>query len=206
MGDFSLANALRSSGIRDERVLTAMALLRRADFVPADVRHRACFDAPLPIGHGQTISQPYVVARMTEALELGGQERVLEIGTSSGYQTAVLAALCRAVFSVEIVDALAERAKERLSHLRNVHLRRGDGRQGWPEAAPFDAILVTAAPDRLPDALIAQLEVGGRLVAPVGPPDDQMLVRIRRLEGGDAEVEHLFPVRFVPLTSRQWLQ
>ena len=205
MGDIVLARDLRRAGIRDGRVLEAIASLNRAEFVPADVRHRAMEDGPLPIGHGQTISQPYVVALMSEALGLEGDERVLEIGTGSGYQTAVLAQLCSEVYSIEIVEELAERASDRLGGFGNVFLRRGDGRRGWPEKAPFDAVLVTAAPERLPEALIAQLKIGGTLIAPVGDDSgEQKLVRVTRLED-DVRVENLFPVRFVPLTSRDWV-
>ena len=158
-------------------------------------------DTPLPIGHGQTISQPYIVAFMSEALELKGGERVLEIGTGSGYQAAVLAELAREVYSIEIVEPLGREAEKRLRELgySNIKLRVGDGYRGWPEAAPFDAIMVTAAPDHVPPALIEQLAEGGRLVLPVGS-FFQELVRIRRTKDGTKQ-ESLLPVRFVPMTG-----
>ena len=201
----ALAEQLRTRGIRDERVLDAISRIDRGLFVPPSHAMEAHWDTALPIGHAQTISQPYVVAFMSEALELDGTERVLEIGTGSGYQAAVLAALCREVYSIEIVPELAARArsvlKDRLE-LENVRLREGDGHQGWPDAAPFDAILLTAAPERLPERLLEQVKDGGRLVAPIGPTyGDQDVVRIRKL-GDDVQVERLLPVRFVPMTSR----
>ena len=201
----ALVEQLRTRGIRDERVLGVMAEIERAQFVPFWQAHEAHWDTALPIGYSQTISQPYVVAFMSEALALKGTERVLEIGTGSGYQAAVLAALCQEVYSVEIVPELAARSrallKEKLG-LANVHLREGDGHRGWPEAAPFDAILLTAAPERLPESLLEQLADGGRLVAPVGPAHgDQDVIRVIK-RGEDVEVERLLPVRFVPMTSR----
>ncbi len=192
-------------GIRDERVLGAFARVQRAQFVPAALRDAADDDRPLPIGHGQTISQPFVVALMTEALRLGGTERVLEVGTGSGYQCAILALLAAEVYSVEIVPELGARAEEVLRGalgLENVHLRVGDGRGGWPEAAPFDAILVAAAPAEVPPALVAQLGPGGRMVLPVGgDPDLQTLELVRRCDDGSVTVTSLLPVRFVPLTG-----
>lgn len=189
-------------GIRDGRVLEAMADVDRAAFVPARLRGEADADRPLPIGHGQTISQPMVVAYMTELLRLRGPERVLEVGTGSGYQTAVLARLAIEVYSVEIVPELAERAAAALAAagIRNVHLRTGDGGRGWPEAAPFDRILVTAAAREVPPALVAQLAPGGRLVLPVGPELDAQVIRLveRREDGTDVSTD-LLPVRFVPL-------
>ena len=205
MGDRQLADLLERQGIRERRVLDAMADLNRADFVPIHARSSATQDSPLPIGHGQTISQPYVVALMTQALELQGHERVLEIGTGSGYQTAVLAQLCGQVYSIEIVPMLASSAKELLERLgfRNVELREGDGSLGWPEEAPFDAIIGTAAPEAIPPKLLAQLKPGGKMVMPLGPRDGaQELVRITRsLSGGLPRVENLLPVRFVPMTG-----
>ncbi len=200
-----LARALTAMGIRDPRVLAAMSAIPRAAFVPDDLADEADADRPLPIGHGQTISQPFMVAYMTERLGLDGDERVLEVGTGSGYQTAVLAALAGEVWSVEIVPALAARARmllvERLG-LRNVHLRQGDGAEGWPEAAPFDRILVTAAPREVPDALVQQLAAGGRMVIPVGEaPDLQMLRVVERGNDGADVWADLIPVRFVPLTG-----
>ena len=206
VGDVELARSLQARGIRNGRVLEAIASLDRRDFVPEEHIEHAGLDEPLPIGFEQTISQPFVVALMTEAMDLRGDERVLEIGTGSGYQTAVLARLVREVYSVEIVAELAAAARERPTDrlgLPNVHLRWGDGHRGWAEEAPFDGIILTAAPERIPDALIAQLGVGGRLVAPVGPRhEDQELIRVRRTED-DVEVERLLGVRFVPMTRER---
>jgi protein-L-isoaspartate(D-aspartate) O-methyltransferase len=213
MGDRELAELLSRSGIHDQHVLGAIARLDRSDFVPEGSRRVAGQDRPLPIGHGQTISQPYVVAFMTQALELRGSERVLEIGTGSGYQAAVLAQLCGEVYTVEIIPELAQAASERLARLGfdNVHLRQGDGTLGWPEVAPFDAIMGTAAPERLPPSLLEQLRPGGRLVLPVGPTGGvQELIRVTRPlgEGSMPQVERLLPVRFVPMTKAEppsWL-
>ncbi|MFP2933473.1 protein-L-isoaspartate(D-aspartate) O-methyltransferase [Pyxidicoccus sp. 3LG] len=207
MGDWGRAEYLAAQGIRDRRVLEAIARLDRADFVPERARGEAGADSPLPIGHGQTISQPYVVALMTEALDLKGHERVLEIGTGSGYQTAVLGQLCREVYTVEIVPELARSARKLLHRLglENVYFRVGDGSLGWPEAASFDAILATAAPSQVPMALLSQLKRGGVMVIPVGPTGGaQELLRIRRArhEGELPLVERLLPVRFVPMTGQ----
>ncbi len=200
----TLARELEAMGIRDQRVLDAIARVPRHLFVPAPLRAEAERDRPLPIGHGQTISQPFVVAYMTEHLGLAGGERVLEVGTGSGYQTAVLALLAREVFSVEIVAELAERAREVLlgpMGLANVSLRVGDGSKGWEEEAPFDRILVTAAPAEIPPALVAQLAPGGRMVLPVGgDPEVQVLRLVERGNDGATTVRDLLPVRFVPLT------
>ncbi|SEM13807.1 protein-L-isoaspartate(D-aspartate) O-methyltransferase [Stigmatella aurantiaca] len=205
MGDRVLAEALAKKGIQDSRVLEAIARLDRAAFIPEALRHAATEDFPLAIGHGQTISQPYVVALMSQALGLRGSERVLEIGTGSGYQTAVLAQLCKEVYSVEIVPALARSASLLLKDLgfSNVFLREGDGGQGWPETAPFDVIIATAAPEAVPPRLLAQLQPGGVMVIPVGPQGGaQELLRITRSpEGLLPRVEHLLPVRFVPMTG-----
>jgi protein-L-isoaspartate(D-aspartate) O-methyltransferase len=201
--DPRLIDALRAQGIHDERVLEAMAALRRADFVQAPERSRAWRDEPLPIGEEQTISQPYVVARMTEALEVKPGERVLEVGTGSGYQTAVLLGLGADVYTVELRPGLAERARANLEGaFPGLHARVGDGFLGWPEASPFDAIVLTAAPLELPTALLAQLRPGGRLVGPVGPRDaPQQLVRVVRQEDGSLVTERLLTVRFVPMTK-----
>jgi len=203
MEDLRLIDALRAQGIRDERVLAAMAALNRADFVEGGERSQAWRDEPLPIGEGQTISQPYVVARMTQAASVQPGGRVLEVGTGSGYQTAVLLGLGADVYTVELRPALAERARARLTQAfsERLHTRVGDGWRGWPEAAPFDAIIVTAAPDEVPEALLAQLRRGGRLVGPVGPQHaSQQLVRIVRHEDDSFETEQLLAVRFVPMT------
>jgi protein-L-isoaspartate(D-aspartate) O-methyltransferase len=193
---------LRPRGIKDPLVLAAMEKVPRHRFVPDNLRASAYADGPLPIGLDQTISQPYVVAAMTEAARLRGGERVLEVGTGSGYQAAVLAEIAGEVYSIEILDELARRAAAALAELgyRNVHVKTGDGYQGWPDAAPFDAILVTAAPDHVPAALKQQLKVGARLVLPVGGTRGQELLMITRIEDGWVE-ERLFPVLFVPMTG-----
>lgn len=192
---------IAARGVRDKRVLEAMRTVPRHLFVPQEMQPYAYVDYPLPIGHEQTISQPYVVAFMTEALDLKPEDRVLEVGTGSGYQAAVLSVLVREVYSIEIVEPLAKEAADRLQKLgySNVKVRAGDGYRGWPEAAPFDAIIVTAAPDHIPRPLLEQLTVGGRLVIPVGKYY-QMLIRTRRTAKG-FKTEKLLPVRFVPMTG-----
>ena len=189
-------------GIRDERVLAAMRRVERHLFVPESQWFLAYGDYPLPVGEGQTISQPYIVALMTEALGLQGGERVLEVGTGSGYQAAVLAELAEEVYTVEILPALAERAGATLKELGygNIHLRVGDGSEGWAEHAPYQGILVTAAPPEVPPALLEQLDEGGRLVIPVGVASQELELYTRTPEGLD--VQRLAPVRFVPLTHR----
>ena len=200
----SLAAALRRDGIRDERVLAAVAQLRRELFIPEELRDAADDDRPLPIGHGQTISQPFVVAYMTERLRLKGTERVLEVGTGSGYQTALLALLAEEVFSIEIVPELADRAREVLLGqlgLANVRLRAGDGSLGWPEAAPFDRVIVTAAAPDVPPSLVEQLVPGGRMILPVASgPEAQVLRQVDRGRDGIVLETDLMGVRFVPLT------
>jgi protein-L-isoaspartate(D-aspartate) O-methyltransferase len=188
-------------GITEPRVVAALRRVQRHRFVPGSEADQAYTDRPLPIGWDQTISQPYVVAFMTAALALDGEERVLEIGTGSGYQAAILAELAREVWTIEIVEPLAERARKTLEELgyRNVHVRAGDGYLGWPEAAPFDAIMVTAAPDHVPQPLLDQLAVGGKMIVPVGERD-QRLVVITRTSAGYTE-EEVLPVRFVPMTG-----
>ena len=192
---------IRARGVRDMRVLAALEKVPRHLFVPEGVRGCAHADEPLPIGEGQTISQPYIVAYMTEVLGLGGAEKALEVGTGSGYQTAVLAELVREVFTVEIVERLSLRARGILDGLGydNIHYRVGDGSEGWPEAAPFDAVIVTAAAARIPEPLEDQLAVGGRMIVPVGT-DFQELILVHRDKKG-LRRERLLAVRFVPLVK-----
>ncbi|MFO1429616.1 MAG: protein-L-isoaspartate(D-aspartate) O-methyltransferase [Candidatus Competibacteraceae bacterium] len=198
-----LVERLRAAGIRDERVLDVILTLPRHLFVDEALASHAYDDIALPIGFGQTISQPYIVARMTEALLAGGQpQRVLEIGTGSAYQSAVLALLVEQVYSVERIGKLLERARERLWSLAltNVYLQLGDGRLGWPAHAPYDGILVTAAAADIPAELLQQLTAGGRLVIPVGTSQAQELVQVERKSFGFAE-RSLGPVSFVPLVA-----
>jgi protein-L-isoaspartate(D-aspartate) O-methyltransferase len=191
---------LRRRGIHDARVLAAMSAVPRHEFVPPDFRGRAYEDAPLPIGDGQTISQPYIVAAMTMALRLSGGERVLEIGAGCGYQAAVLASLAREVFTIEYRPELATSAAARVARLcyANVHVHCGDGTLGLPEFAPFDAILVAAAAPTAPAPLLAQLAEGGRMVIPVGSVENQELQLIERVDG-KCHITTLEPCRFVPL-------
>jgi protein-L-isoaspartate(D-aspartate) O-methyltransferase len=196
-----LVQRLREQGIADPRVLEQVRVLPRHIFVDEALASRAYEDTALPIGWSQTISQPFIVARMTEALAQGGPLlKVLEIGTGCGYQTAMLSPFAEHIYSIERVEPLLRRAKERIAELdiRNVKFRHADGMKGWPTQAPFDGILAAAAPLVLPDALVAQLAVGGRLVAPVGPEGQQQLVRLTRRESG-IHRENLGPVAFVPL-------
>jgi protein-L-isoaspartate(D-aspartate) O-methyltransferase len=192
---------IRARGVRDPRVLAAMEKIPRHLFVPENLRAYAYADEPLPIGEGQTISQPFIVAYMTEALGLRGTERVLEVGTGSGYQSALLAELAREVFTIEIIESLSLGAQEILGGLgdRNVRFKVGDGSQGWPEEAPFDAIMVTAAAGRIPEALEAQLGPEGLMIVPVGT-DSQELFLVRSGKKG-LKRERLLPVRFVPLVK-----
>jgi protein-L-isoaspartate(D-aspartate) O-methyltransferase len=194
---------LERRGVADPRVLAAMATVPRHEFVPEDLRAYAYEDRPLPIGFGQTISQPYIVAAMSEAVRLEGTERVLEIGTGSGYQAAVLAELCAEVFTIELEKELADRARADLERLgyRNIHVRHGNGYLGWPEAAPFDAIVVTAAPTSIPPALVDQLAVGGRMVLPVGRTYQDLVLVTRTAEG--IEQRELMGVRFVPMRGEE---
>ena len=197
-----VADHLVPQGISDSATLAAMRAVPRHEFVPADQRPYAYDDTPLPIGHDQTISQPMVVAFMTQLVRPRAGMRVLEVGTGSGYQAAVLAETGARVWTIEIFRALAEEARERLARLgyRNVTVRHGDGYAGWPEEAPFDAIVVTAGADSIPPALIEQLAPGGRLVMPVGDPLlDQELVLVEKDAGGRVASRRLLPVRFVPL-------
>jgi protein-L-isoaspartate(D-aspartate) O-methyltransferase len=197
-----VATQLRPRGIEDERVLAAMARVPRHLFVPAPAAPFAYADEPLPIGRGQTISQPYIVAYMTEALRIRAGGKVLEIGTGSGYQTAVLAEVAGEVWTVELVEELSLRAKTQLEALGyiGIHFRVGDGSTGWPEAAPFDGIIVTAAAPSVPEALEDQLAAGGRMIVPVGS-GSQELVLVRR-EGSSFRRKRLIGVRFVPLVGR----
>jgi protein-L-isoaspartate(D-aspartate) O-methyltransferase len=199
---------IRKRGVSSPRVLDAMAAVPRHEFVPEKFRSYAYIDKPLPIGEGQTISQPFMVAAMAEALELTGCERVLEIGAGSGYQAAVLSLLAREVITVESRTSLALAAQERLSALgyANVNVHNGDGSAGFPDAAPYDAILVTAGAPEIPRVLADQLQEGGRLVIPVGDQDNQNLVQARQ-ENGDLKIRALFGCRFVPLLGRYgWRQ
>jgi len=192
---------IEDRGIKDPLTLAALRKVPRHLFVPGASAGEAYGDFPLPIGHGQTISQPYIVAFMTEALGLHGGESVLEIGTGSGYQSAVLSQIAGKVHTIEIVPELAEEARERLARLgyRNVAVRAGDGYLGWPEAAPFDAIMVTAAAPRIPEPLKLQLADGGRLVLPVGDESQELIVVTRR--GVLFDERRVLPVRFVPMTG-----
>lgn len=188
-------------GVTDSKVLSVMKEIPRHLFVPGFLEKFAYNDGPLPIGEGQTISQPYIVALMTELLKLKGNEKVLEIGTGSGYQAAVISRLAKKCYSVEIIKSLAESAKERLKKLgyKNVYIRHGDGYKGWKEHALYDAIIVTAAPDEIPSELIKQLKVNGRMVVPVGV-DYQELVVVTKLKDGIKEEKNI-PVRFVPMVK-----
>ncbi|MGD1087070.1 MAG: protein-L-isoaspartate(D-aspartate) O-methyltransferase [Verrucomicrobiota bacterium] len=193
----------RWRNITNALVLAAMGKVPRHEFVPERRRDQAYQDGALPIGHGQTISQPYIVAFMTEQLQPKPTDRVLEIGTGTGYQTAILAELVAEVYTVEIIEDLARQAAVALNRLghTNVNVRVGDGHEGWPEAAPFDAIIVTCAPERVPHPLIEQLKDGGRMIIPVGPTCDQKLVLLRK-QGGGLERHTVLPVRFVPMTGQ----
>jgi protein-L-isoaspartate(D-aspartate) O-methyltransferase len=199
-----LLRKLRKLGITNEKVLRAMWRVPRHEFVDAPYRRQAYGNFPLPLPYRQTISQPYVVAWMTELLALKPDDRILEIGTGSGYQTAVLAELAGEVFSVEIVPELAGAARATLCRLGydQVHVRCGNGHDGWPEHAPYDAIIVTAAPAQVPPRLVDQLAPGGRMVVPVGPAGRTQILRLlRRTASGDIEAENLGGVRFVPFTG-----
>lgn len=193
---------LEGRDIRDARVLGAMRKVPRHRFVPADLAGEAYGDSPLPIGLDQTISQPYIVAFMTAELGLKGTEKVLEIGTGSGYQAAVLAEIAREVYTIEIVAELAARARSALDALgyRNIHTRTGDGYAGWKEAAPFDAIMVTAAPDHVPQPLVDQLAAGGRMILPVGRVFQELVVIEKSASGITRRTT--IPVRFVPMTGK----
>ena len=199
-----IKNQLQSRGIRDDAVLKVMRSVERHNFVPENYRDRAYSDGPLPIGHGQTISQPYIVAFMTEQLQVSSQHKVLEIGTGSGYQAAILGELAKHVFTIEIIPELAEGAKNILNHLsyKNITVRAGDGYKGWPEEAPFERIMVTAAPAEVPQTIVDQLAPGGRMILPVGA---QFLVQylwvIEKDDQGTVTKEKILPVRFVPMVK-----
>jgi protein-L-isoaspartate(D-aspartate) O-methyltransferase len=196
-----MADHLRLEGISDERVLAAIRKVPREFFVDPALREFAYEDAALPIGYDQTISQPYIVAYMTQSLTLKSEDRVLEIGTGSGYQAAVLAELVREVYSVEIIPELARSASKRLNDLgyRNVEIRQGDGYEGWAEKSPFDAIIVTGAPEKIPPKLLEQLAEGGRLIVPLGVSDQDLHLYIKT--GGKVRSTKLLPVRFVPMVK-----
>jgi protein-L-isoaspartate(D-aspartate) O-methyltransferase len=203
-----VASQIEARGITDRRVLDAMRGVERHLFVPEDLRRQAYDDSPLPIGEGQTISQPYIVALMTESLRLTGGERVLEIGTGSGYQAAVLSALAREVFTIEIKAVLQARAAKVLHTIgaKNVTARGGDGYDGWPENAPFDCIMITASVNHVPPPLLAQLKDGGRMVLPLGNPFGfQELILVTR-RGGSFTVDHITGVLFVPMTGKAFDQ
>jgi len=193
---------LMTRGITDARVLAAMAKMPREEFVPPESRAASYEDGPLQIGHGQTISQPYIVAFMTEQLRPKASDRVLEIGTGSGYQAAILAGLVKDVYTIEIIEALAKDAEATLQRLgyKNVHVRVGDGYRGWPEYAPFDAITVTCAPDHVPQPLIDQLKEGGRMIIPVGGFGNQELYLLEK-KNGQLQRRSVLPVRFVPMAG-----
>ena len=198
-----LAPEAVESGVLDPAVLQVMSEIPRHEFVPEDVRAYAYQDRPLPIGYGQTISQPFIVALMTDLLDIEPGDKVLEIGTGSGYQAAVLSPLAERVYSIEIIPELGERARGVLDALNfdDVEVRIGDGYYGWPEAAPFDAIVVTAAASHIPPPLVEQLKPGGRMVIPVGGPfSAQHLMLVEKLPDGGVTTRQLLPVQFVPFT------
>ena len=196
-----VSQQIAARGISDELVLKAMRKVRRHEFVPDDMKAYAYDDRPLPIGENQTISQPYIVALMTETLGLKGGEKILEIGTGSGYQAAILAEIVAEVYTIEIVESLAKTAEERLNRLgyKNITVRFGDGYKGWEEHAPFDGIIVTCAPDHVPQPLADQLKIGGRMVIPVGDQFQELALLIKTEDG--MERKNVAPVRFVPMTG-----
>ncbi len=195
---------LAARGISDPRVLEAFREVKRHRFVPSHYREFSYTDQPLSIGYNQTISQPYIVAFMTEALDPEKDEKVLEVGTGSGYQAAILAKLCGSVYSIEIIEKLGESARQLLQELgyNNVHVKVGDGYQGWPGHAPFDAIIVTCSPVEVPQPLKEQLAEGGRMIIPIGRKFSQELVLLRKTEG-ELHEESVLPVRFVPMVDEQ---
>lgn len=198
-----VVDQIEERGIRDKRVLEVMEKVPRHEFVPEEYRAFAYDDSPLPIGEGQTISQPYIVALMTECLNLEGEEKVLEVGTGSGYQAAILCELAKEVYTIEILETLAERAEELLQKLgyKNVKVKCSDGYLGWEEYAPFDGIMVTCAPDHIPLPLIDQLAEGGRMVIPVGEIAFPQVLKLVEKREGEVTVRNVVPVRFVPMTG-----
>ena len=197
---------IASRGIKNPEVLRVMGEIPRHLFVPASVREQAYEDRPVPIGHGQTISQPFIVGFMTELLDVQGRHRILEIGTGSGYQAAILSKLAREIFTMEIVPELAQSAEVLFRRLgyKNIFVRSGNGYLGWPEASPFDRIIVTAAPPEIPQVLIDQLKPGGRLLAPVGiSPANQQIVMVEKTKDGKVVERAVLPVRFVPMVRPQ---
>lgn len=202
MRENMVVRQIMARGVEDPAVLEAMQKVPRHLFVPASMKSLAYTDSPLLIGHGQTISQPYIVAYMTEQLGLKKSDKVLEIGTGSGYQAAVLAEISDSVYTIEIVEQLADRAAELLQELGyRIHCRAGDGYLGWPEAAPFDAIIITAAPPEIPEPLIRQLAPGGRMIVPVGVGYQELVLVVKDAKG-KIQKKRLIPVRFVPMTGR----
>jgi protein-L-isoaspartate(D-aspartate) O-methyltransferase len=193
---------IAARGVSDPATLEAMRTVPRHEFLPLRLREEAYMDYPLPIGHGQTISQPFIVAFMTEAIRPQPGEKILEIGAGSGYQAAILAQMGADVYTIEIVEPLAEMARQTLERLgyKTARVKYGDGFHGWPEHAPFDAIVVTCAPDKIPPALVEQLKDGGRMIIPVGGGMNQELVLLRK-KGGEIEKQSVLPVRFVPMTG-----
>jgi protein-L-isoaspartate(D-aspartate) O-methyltransferase len=185
----------------DPRVMDVMGNVKRHEFVPVEIQPYAYMDRPLPIGYDKTISQPFIVALMTDLLQVGPEDTVLEIGTGMGYQSAVLAALARKVYSIEIIEPLAQQAMKRIAAagFRNVEVRIGNGHNGWPEHAPFDRIIATAAPDLIPAPLLNQLKPGGRMVIPAGLADSQQLILVEKSEGGRISTKEIIPVRFSEL-------
>jgi protein-L-isoaspartate(D-aspartate) O-methyltransferase len=196
---------IRARGVKDRRVLAAMGKVPREEFVPADQRPHAYEDRPLPIGEEQTISQPYIVALMTELLEVKQGDKVLEIGTGSGYQAAILAELTHRVYTIEIIPPLAQRAGKTLRRLGydTVKVKTGNGYLGWPEQAPFDGIVVTCAPEKVPEPLKEQLAEGGRMVIPVGPQWTSQTLYVLRKKNGKLEQQDVIPVRFVPMVQQR---
>lgn len=196
---------LQTQGITDKNTLKAIRSVERHKMVPENMQRYAYEDRPLPIGNDQTISQPFIVAFMTQAIEPKSDMKVLEIGTGSGYQAAVLAEIVKEVYTIETVEPLAERARETLTEMgyENIHFKVGDGYHGWEEHAPFDAIIVTAAPEEIPPRLVEQLKEGGKMVIPIGPSANQHLQLIEKKKNGEIATRDLLPVRFVPFTRRE---